>query len=86
MSRQHHYVKILTRYFMDVERGIKTFEIRFNDRNYKVGDFLHLQEFCGGEYTGRVIQKEICYMIDSPEYCKEGFVVLGLKDGDGDAE
>lgn len=79
MSRQHHYVKILPEYYMAVESGIKTFEIRFNDRNYKVGDILHLQEFCGGEYTGRVIEKEICYIIDSPEYCKEGFVVLGLK-------
>jgi hypothetical protein len=67
---------------MDVEKGIKTFEIRFNDRNYKVGDILHLQEFCSGEYTGRTIEKEICYMIDSPEYCKDGFVVLGLKGGE----
>ncbi len=82
MSRQHHYVKILPKYYMDVEKGIKTFEIRFNDRGYKVGDFLHLQEFCGGEYTGRTIDREICYMIDSPEYCKEGFVVLGLKGGE----
>ena len=81
MSRQHHYVKILPKYFMDVESGIKTFEIRFNDRGYKVGDILHLQEFFGGEYTGRVIEKVICYMIDNPEYCKEGFVVLGLNNG-----
>ena len=66
MSRQHHYVKILPEYYIAVEKGIKTFEIRFNDRNYKVGDILHLQE--------------ICYMIDSPNYCKEGFVVLGIKD------
>lgn len=86
MIRQHHYVKILPKYFADVKNGIKTFEIRFNDRGYKVGDILHLQEFFGGEYTGRVIEKEICYMIDSPEYCKEGFVVLGLKGGERDAK
>lgn len=85
MSRQHHYVKILPKYYLDVEKGIKTFEIRFNDRNYKVGDILHLQEFCGGEYTGREIEKEICYMINDHVYCKEGFVVLGLKGGEFDA-
>lgn len=65
---------------MDIEKGIKSFEIRFNDRDFKVGDFLHLQEYCGGEYTGREMSREVCYMIDSPEYCKEGFVVLGLKE------
>ena len=79
MGRQHHNLKILPKYYMAVEKGIKTFEIRFNDRNFKVGDILHLQEFCGGEYTGRELSKEVCYMIDNPEYCKEGFVVLGIK-------
>lgn len=79
MSIQHHYLKILPKYFMDIEKGIKSFEIRFNDRDFKVGDFLHLQEYCGGEYTGREMSREVCYMIDSPEYCKEGFAVLGLK-------
>ena len=70
----------MPKYFLAVEKGIKTFEIRFNDRNFKVGDVLHLQEYCGGEYTSREIAKEVCYMIDNPEYCKEGFVVLGIKD------
>lgn len=80
VSRQHHYMKILPEYYIAVDKGIKTFEIRFNDRNYKVGDILHLQEFCGGQYTSRELTREICYMIDNPDYCKEGFVVLGIKD------
>lgn len=79
MSRQFHYLKILPQYYMAVESGRKTFEIRFNDRGYKVGDILHLQEFCGGEYTGRVVSREVCYIVDDPEYCKEGFVVLGIR-------
>lgn len=79
MARQHHYLKINPKYFVAVEKGIKTFEIRFNDRDYKVGDIIHLQEVFDGEYTGRAIDKEVCYMISDPEYCKEGFVVLGLK-------
>jgi hypothetical protein len=83
VSRKHHYVKILPEYYIAIEQGIKTFEIRFNDRNYKVGDILHLQEFCGGKYTSRELTKEICYMIDNPDYCKEGFVVLGIKDIQG---
>lgn len=80
VDRKHHFVKILPEYYIAVDTGEKTFEVRFNDRNYKVGDILHLQEFCGGAYTGRVIEKEVCYMVDNPKFCKEGFVVLGLKD------
>lgn len=38
MSRQFHCLKILPRYYIDVERGIKTFEIRLDDRGYNVGD------------------------------------------------
>lgn len=79
MESQLHFLKIKPKYFMAVESGIKTFEIRFNDRNFKVGDILYLLEFCDGEYTGRELCREVCYMIDDPEYCKEGFVVLGLK-------
>lgn len=84
MSSQHHYVKILPEYYTAIETEIKTFEIRLNDRNYKVGDILHLQEFSGGEYTGRKLTKEISYMIDDPNYCKEGYVVLGLKGDEQD--
>lgn len=79
MSRGHHDLKILPKYFMAVEAGKKTFEIRYNDRGYKVGDILYLKEFCGGEYTGRMLVKEVCYIVDDPEYCKDGFVVLGIK-------
>ena len=78
-SRKTHDVKILPEYFDAVEGGTKTFEIRFNDRDYKVGDLLCLREYHGGAYTGRSITREICYIIDDPEYCKEGYVVLGLR-------
>lgn len=73
-----HSVKILPEYFEAVISGEKTFEIRYNDRDYKVGDSLCLKEFCDGIYTGRETIREICYMIDDPTYCKEGYVVLGL--------
>ena len=79
MSRQHHYLKTLPKYFVPIERGIKNFEVRFNDRGYKIGDILHLEEFADGEFTGRVITKEICYILDEQEYCKEGYVILGMK-------
>lgn len=78
-SRQYHCLKILPQYYRAVENGRKTFEIRFNDRNYRVGDILRLQEFCDGEYTGRELSREVCYIVDDPAYCKDGFVVLGIR-------
>ena len=40
-----HKLKIDSKYFDAVLKGFKTFEIRKNDRNYKVGDKLILQEY-----------------------------------------
>ena len=77
---KHHYLKILPEYFDAVKRGDKTFEVRLNDRDYQVNDVLHLQEFSNGNYTGRELIKVVSYMLNSPEYCKENYVVLALKD------
>lgn len=79
MSRQHHYLKILPKYYMAVERGEKTFEVRYNDRNFKKYDILHLQEWLNGEYTGREINAEVTYVLDDPAYCKEGYVIMSIK-------
>lgn len=35
-----HELKIKPEYFRDVVRGIKTFEVRQNDRNFGVGDII----------------------------------------------
>lgn len=82
MSGQHHYLKAINPFFRDIESGVKTFEVRFNDRNYQVGDILYLQEFVPPEtFTGREICKEVAYLLDDERYCKEGFVVMGFKQG-----
>jgi len=79
MSRQHHYIKILPEYYRAIESGKKTFEVRFNDRNYQVCDILHLQEWLNGGYTGREIIAEVTYIIDDPNYCKEGYIIMAMK-------
>ena len=79
MSRQHHHIKILPEYYRAIESGKKTFEVRFNDRNYQVYDILHLQEWLNGDYTGREITAEVTYMIDDPSYCKDGYVIMSIK-------
>ena len=46
-----HELKILPEYFEAVDSLHKQFELRKNDRDYKVGDFLLLKEFEEGTYT-----------------------------------
>lgn len=77
-----HHLKTLSEFFSDVKSGNKTFEVRQNDRNFQVGDTLILDEFNTDKQivTGAWVPKEITYILDDPRYCKEGFVILGIKD------
>ena len=75
-----HDLKILPQYFEDVMCGRKKFEIRKNDRDYKVGDIFILREW-GPErgYTGRSFIRSIIYILDScPEYgLMDGYIIFG---------
>lgn len=74
-----HELKTLQPYFTEVASGNKTFEVRKNDRNFKVGDILKLMEFDQVEgLTGRAITAKVSYMLDDSKYCKKGYVVLGM--------
>lgn len=44
-----HHLKILPEYFEEILAGKKPFEIRFNDRGFKVGDRVELKEYLGYE-------------------------------------
>lgn len=76
-----HNLKTRPQYFKDIVRGVKKFEVRNNDRKFKVGDLMVLEEYdsAGIGYTGKFINTEITYVLDDPEYCKQGYVVLGFK-------
>lgn len=78
-SIQHNYLKILPEYYQAIEKGEKSFEVRFNDRNFQKGDVLHLQEWSDGEYTGQVMECGVTYILDNPDYCKDGFVIMAIK-------
>ncbi|EAC7181146.1 DUF3850 domain-containing protein [Listeria monocytogenes] len=70
-----HKLKILPEFFEKKRTLVKAFEIRKNDRNFKVGDTLVLQEFDNGEYTGREYWEDVVYITDYLQ--KEGIVVMG---------
>ena len=73
-----HQLKILPEYFVAVTEGIKKFEVRQNDRNFKVGDFLALNEFDRME-TGRCCLMEITYILDNADFCKQGQIIMSIK-------
>lgn len=73
----NHNLKILPSYFNDVLSRKKSFEIRYNDRNFQVHDVLVLQEWSEeGQYTGRSLSAQVIYITDYEQ--KPGYVVLGL--------
>lgn len=74
-----HNLKIKPQYFKDVVSGIKTFEVRKNDRNFKVGDLMVLETYDNEKFIGGFVNTEITYILDDPKYCKKGYVILGFK-------
>lgn len=82
-----HQLKIASNYFDDIVAGRKTFEVRKNDRDFHVGDFLALNELtpheCNEKHehleTGRSVLMYVHYILDDPAYVKEGYVIMGIE-------
>ena len=71
-----HELKIRMNYFLEVQRGTKTFELRKNDRDFKEGDLInfivigeHGIEMDGGLYKIDYVLKDVPeYGLDK-DYC-----------------
>lgn len=72
-----HDIKIAPQFFDDVATGIKPFEIRFDDRNYRNGEQVLMREYRDDEYTGREITATISYVTDFAQH--DNWVVFGLR-------
>jgi hypothetical protein len=75
-----HELKILPQYYKEVKEGNKNFELRKNDRDYKVHDIIRLRAW-DGEYVDKApLERQIKYILkDCPEYgLKDGYVILGF--------
>lgn len=84
-----HELKCEPPYFEAVASGLKTFEVRYADRNFGVGDELHLREYVpsdplrhvqawGGRYTGRECRAVVTYLLRDPRYVAPGSVALSI--------
>jgi hypothetical protein len=75
-----HDLKTWPQFFERILTGEKTFEVRKNDRRFKVGDVLVLREFeewRNRGYTGRSVRVAVTYITDFEQ--KPGFVVMAIK-------
>lgn len=76
-----HELKTINPFFDDVFYNRKNFEVRKNDRNYKVGDRLKLIEFDSSVKRPRYVFKDIQYILPGGQYgIDPDYVVLGLKE------
>jgi hypothetical protein len=77
-----HTLKTLTPFFEDIENGLKTFEVRINDRNFKVGDRCILLQWNKAMdcHEKGSIEVEITYILEGGQFgIEEGYIVFGFK-------
>lgn len=83
-----HDLKCWPEFFDAIASGIKTFDLRNNDRNFQVGDSLLLHEYdpTQSKYTGRFLERRISYILGhrpdagcAATYgLRDGYVILAL--------
>lgn len=88
---KEHNLKTDSEIFQAVVEGKIRYNIRFNDRSFKIGDTLYLmetkytgKEMEGGDkplvYTGNVASFRITHILEGPIYgLKSGWVILSLE-------
>lgn len=76
-----HNLKCWPEYFRAVLNGEKTFELRFNDRDYRVGDVLVLEEYDNKEErnTGCTLTMKVTYILDAAPGLQPGWVAMAIK-------
>lgn len=81
LYRKVHELKTWPVFYEKIIDGSKPFEVRNNDRNFKVGDVLFLREYDpdAEAYTGRSCQKEVTYILgDNPFFQMNNTVIMGI--------
>jgi len=65
-----HILRLDDKYWWDVENGIKTAEIRFNDRGYKVNDIVAFRSLDGQHFIPSFYV--INHVTDLADICVDG--------------
>ena len=76
--RKTHHLKIMPEYFNAVISGAKRFELRRNDRDYQVGEYLMLREWYKGQYTGNRAKVRVEYVLQNVPGLKDDYCILSI--------
>ncbi len=76
-----HYLKTVQPFFSEVNKGIKTFELRRNDRDFHVGDEVYLQEYdlANNSFSGHEVKAIITYILKDWKGLDEGYCVFAIE-------
>jgi hypothetical protein len=83
-----HVVKSWAHFFDAIDAGLKTHDLRKNDRDYKVGDRMLLLRYDNieGKHTGHNCLVEITYITDNVTPCafssavlEKGYSILSIR-------
>ena len=78
-----HELKIKDNYYEEIVLGKKKFELRKNDRDYKVGDLITFQVVMedGRTYSSHLLYQIVYILENVPEYgLQEGYCILGIEE------
>jgi len=80
IERREHDLRTWPKPFAAVRSGLKPWELRKNDRDFKVGDLLRLREWAADTgYSGEVEERVIAWILDGGQYgLPEGFCIMTL--------
>ncbi|TDQ22771.1 DUF3850 domain-containing protein [Tenacibaculum caenipelagi] len=77
-----HNLKILPIHFYQVENRFKKVELRKNDRDYKDGDTLCLEEWCPytEQYTGKECNVKVTHILQGGNYgLEKDYVAMSIE-------
>lgn len=77
---KEHELKCWPQHFVAVMVGVKQFEIRKDDRQYRVGDTLRLREWDPDAevYTGRERWCDVTYVLRNSRWMLPGYVAISI--------
>lgn len=74
-----HKIRTAVKDFDAICSGKKNFELCRNDKGYKTGDILEMEEFGGGIKTGRGLKAVITYIQENYTGLEEGYCILAIE-------
>lgn len=76
-----HRLKTVNPYFQECFNGTKKFEVRLNDRDFKIGDTVYLQEYDAetNTYSGNELRCSILYILENYPALQKGYIVFSIQ-------